>query len=543
MDLGVLVVTAEILKVYLGFLNDDDFLSVKKFMPLEDIIELSGFLRDFCSYLFLEYLDDIYFRRIFISLGTVRTILSDLLNHFYIRDSRRAFCPPGFWIKSRDADPASFVEAVALEEDEEESGELDISSPSKGAKRNLMRSRFLTLINLPYLIPFEIRLEILRLWIAQDREMSLGVNDQSWVNPKIRLRVRRDHIFEDSFRDLKSLKHELKGRIAITFISDQGLEEAGIDGGGVFKEFLTCLTDCAFDPAFGLFEATETHQLYPSPSFLKEDVQLPYLEFIGRIVGKAMYDGILVNFEFASFFLAKLLGKRNELDDLLSLDKSVYDGLVFLKNYIGNVENDFGLNFTVLEEQKGQGTKKVVELIPNGSNIAVTNDNRINYIYRIAHYKLNEKIARQCRAFFQGLSDFIDPKWLRIFNQRELRMLISGTQSPIDIADMQKHTTYAGDFHEYHPTIKRFWASVQEFSDEDRRNLVRFITSCPRPPLLGFKELKPGLCIRSSGEEEDRLPTASTCINLLKLPAYSSAEVLKSKLLYAVRVGAGFELS
>jgi hypothetical protein len=42
---------------------------------------------------------------------------------------------------------------------------------------------------------------------------------------------------------------------------------------------------------------------------------------------------------------------------------------------------------------------------------------------------------------------------------------------------------------------------------------------------------------------QERLPSASTCINLLKLPPYRSATVIRDKLLYAVRNVAGFDLS
>lgn len=68
---------------------------------------------------------------------------------------------------------------------------------------------------------------------------------------------------------------------------------------------------------------------------------------------------------------------------------------------------------------------------------------------------------------------------------------------------------------------------MEEFSESDRQNLVKFITSCSRPPLLGFGELNPALCIRFAGHEEDRLPTASTCVNLLKLPAYRTSDTLR----------------
>ena len=41
----------------------------------------------------------------------------------------------------------------------------------------------------------------------------------------------------------------------------------------------------------------------------------------------------------------------------------------------------------------------------------------------------------------------------------------------------------------------------------------------------------------------NRLPTASTCFNLLKLPNYQKRSTLKEKLRYAVLSNTGFELS
>ena len=49
----------------------------------------------------------------------------------------------------------------------------------------------------------------------------------------------------------------LKGRIQITFTNKHGVEEAGIDGGGVFMEYMDLLTKRAFDPQYALFLATE----------------------------------------------------------------------------------------------------------------------------------------------------------------------------------------------------------------------------------------------------------------------------------------------
>jgi ubiquitin-protein ligase E3 C len=89
--------------------------------------------------------------------------------------------------------------------------------------------------------------------------------------------------------------------------------------------------------------------------------------------------------------------------------------------------------------------------------------------------------------------------------------------------------------------------SVQEQGD-----FLKFITSCSRQPLLGFGQLNPRIGIQQTspwhpGDDPSstaaRLPSAATCMNLLKLPKYDSLEQLREKLLYAVTSNSGFELS
>jgi len=80
-------------------------------------------------------------------------------------------------------------------------------------------------------------------------------------------------------------------------------------------------------------------------------------------------------------------------------------------------------------------------------------------------------------------------------------------------------------------------------SDENRRKVLKFVTSTPRAPLLGFSHLNPKFSIRDSSEDQTRLPSTSTCVNLLKLPRYADEKTMMEKLLYAANSGAGFDLS
>ncbi len=189
-----------------------------------------------------------------------------------------------------------------------------------------------------------------------------------------------------------------------------------------------------------------------------------------------MYEGILVDVAFAEFFLAKWLGRQSFLDDLASLDPELYKGLIYLKHYTGNPE-DLSLNFTIVDQ--GQrvfissartglrvtefGVAKTIELVPDGSNIPVTRENRLQYIQLVSHYRLSRQIRLQSRAFFEGLSDMIDANWLRMFNQHEVQVLLGGTNSPIDVDDLKKHTNYGGMYDENHAVIVCFWRVVKSF--------------------------------------------------------------------------------
>ncbi|KAH8928415.1 HECT-domain-containing protein [Atractiella rhizophila] len=419
-------------------------------------------------------------------------------------------------------------------------GKREVSS--RGAK-SVFSPRLAVLNNIPFVIPFELRVAIFREFVFLDQRRN-NISDYTFLSGH-RVTIRRNHVAEDGYAHLNTLGSALKGRIQIVFYDQFGNEEAGIDGGGLYKEFLTSLSKEAFDTNRGLWLETKEREVYPNPHrYAREDFQLSWYTFLGRMLGKALYDGILVDVNFANFFLAKWLGKQSHLDDLASLDPELYQGLIFLKNYDGDVEGDLVLNFTVSDIEFGETVTH--ELIPNGSNIPVTKENRLQYIYLTSHYRLNRQIDAQCSAFFAGLSDLIDNRWLQMFNQSELKILVGGVEGEeIDVDDLRNNTVYSGadGFDEAHETVRLFWSVVKRFSNEEKKNLIKFVTSCPRPPLLGFSELKPKFAIRANGNDTERLPTSSTCVNLLKLPLYKDEKQLKQKILYAINSNSGFGFS
>lgn len=204
------------------------------------------------------------------------------------------------------------------------------------------------------------------------------------------------------------------------------------------------------------------------------------------------------------------------------------------------------------------------DIIPNGGATLVTNDNAIYFVHHLAYFKQNIMIHPQVMSFLKGLQSMIPLSWIRMFNIQELQTLLSGdSENPIDVVDMKLHTTYGSGYHPDQEYIKWFWDIVSCMSTDDQQNLLKFITSCSKQPLLGFQQLSPKLCIQKVSPysnialgsdllllenppgvtESPRLPSAATCMNLLKLPFYPTKQMLQEKLLYAIRSNSGFELS
>ncbi|XP_017762268.1 PREDICTED: ubiquitin-protein ligase E3C [Eufriesea mexicana] len=475
----------------------------------------------------------------------------NLLRQLHMRDLRRQFCPEGHWIASnivitidkpqdftfrrRRLRPYIPFQGLRMFT----RGELE-EGPLLSAKE----VRTLTLLReIPFVVPFNNRVMAFQSLIYRDKTEQQGELTHFMQGPSIKISVRRNYLYEDAFEKLSPENEpELRLKMRVQFFNTAGLEEAGVDGGGLFREFLSELLKTSFDPNRGFFRLTKDNMLYPNPTvqLLVDDFPKHYY-FIGRILGKALYENLLVELPFAEFFLSKIVGRQSDVDvhHLPSLDPVMYRNLLYLKSYKSDVA-DLGLDFTVLSDELGE--RRIDELKPGGANIPVTNHNRIEYIHLMADYKLNKQIRAQCYAFKQGVGSVIPLDWLQMFNNKELQVLISGAKIPVDVNDLKLHTIYTGGYTTDHPTITSFWKIVNEFNDQQKGQLLKFVTSCSRPPLLGFKELDPPFCIQHAGSV-DRLPTSSTCMNLLKLPEFPDEKTLREKLLYAIQAGAGFELS
>ncbi|KAH8364708.1 hypothetical protein KR084_010290 [Drosophila pseudotakahashii] len=542
---AMLMLFCDCMTHYVTILDEYEMYTEQNPFKLNDYVMLTYFLNNILYKLINENLlagaKSIVQNPVFLSLHTLMLCL-------YRRDCRRPFTPPNHWLIP-EVKPSTFINDL------------------EKAKRNAM----LLLAKMPHIIPHDDRVKLFRKFVQNEKAV-MGLTESACASPRSALIViHRERIVEDGYRQLAAQPTQaLKGVIRVRFINQQGLHEAGIDQDGVFKEFLEETIKKVFDPSLNLFKTTSDQRLYPSPISYVQDNHLQLFEFVGRMLGKAVYEGIVVDVPFASFFLSQLLGQTQQalyscMDELPSLDNELYRSLTFIKHYKQDVAD---LNLTFSVDQDVMGKIVTHELHPGGKARVVNDHNKLVYIHYMAFFHMNTQIREQTIAFNRGFRSIVNPEWLSLFSPPELQRLISGDTVPLDLKDLRKHTQYYGGFHDSHRVVGWLWDILaKDFTEDERKLFLKFVTSCSKPPLLGFAHLEPPFSIRcvEVGDDEDtgdtigsvirgfftirkkdplnRLPTSSTCFNLLKLPNYQKKSTLRDKLRYAVSSNTGFELS
>lgn len=171
------------------------------------------------------------------------------------------------------------------------------------------------------------------------------------------------------------------------------------------------------------------------------------------------------------------------------------------------------------------GQRKVVDLIPNGQNVQVTEENEADYVRAVTEVRRTRAIEKQIEGFYEliPLEDW------KIFNDLELEMVMSGLPD-IGMGGLKANVEYTG-YTSSSPQITWFWRCVSQMDQEDLARLVMFVTGTSKIALLGFSALQgrngpQKFQIHRIIGDMRRLPSAHTSFNQLDLPEYSSVEFL-----------------
>ncbi|PWY87297.1 ubiquitin-protein ligase [Aspergillus sclerotioniger CBS 115572] len=216
-------------------------------------------------------------------------------------------------------------------------------------------------------------------------------------HPPLQLSVRRDQIFLDSFKSLYfKTADELKyGKLNVRFHGEEG-----VDAGGVTREWFQVLARGMFNPNYALFipVASDRTTFHPNRLSGVNAEHLMFFKFIGRIIGKALYEGRVLDCHFSRAVYKCILGRSVSIKDMETLDLDYYKSLLWM------LENDITdiITETFAVETDDFGEKQVIDLTENGRNIPVTEENKEEYIQKVVDYRLVGSVKEQLDNFLKG---------------------------------------------------------------------------------------------------------------------------------------------
>ncbi|KAL3124758.1 hypothetical protein niasHT_001595 [Heterodera trifolii] len=185
-----------------------------------------------------------------------------------------------------------------------------------------------------------------------------------------------------------------------------------------------------------------------------------------------------------------------------------------------------------------------VELIPNGASVEVNGSNVELYVKRLVDFHLNEGIREQLFMFRFGFDLVFPLSSLTCYSTSELQTLISGEQSPRwTREDLLRYSEPKLGYTRDSVGFLNFVEVLIGFNSAERKAFLQFTTGCSSLPPGGLANLHPRLTVvRKVGSGDGSYPSVNTCVHYLKLPEYSSAKILRERLL-AATAEKGFHLN
>ncbi|KYN37101.1 putative E3 ubiquitin-protein ligase TRIP12 [Trachymyrmex septentrionalis] len=446
----------------------------------------------------------------------------------------------------------------------------------------------------PFLFPFETR-QLLLYATSFDRDRALqrlldsapelsGSDSQERVTPRLERRKRtisRTDILKQAelvIQDLASNKALLEVQYVneVKFILQVGT------GLGPTLEFYALVSKelqrADLDLWHGSSNPTEngyvnsSHGLFPTP--IPWNTKVSHLaklktkfKFLGKFMAKAIYDSRMLDLPFSLTFYRWLLGEEHTLTlaDLAYVCPDVYRTLSKLQEVVRKKEA-MEKDQTLRPHEKAQLIEALdldtcpiselglvfelpgyenIELRKGGSEISVTIYNLDQYIKLVVHWFLYEGIFRQMEAFREGFESVFPPLQLRLFFPEELEAVFCGHAQTGGQWDVKTLAECCRTDHGYTPdsrAIRFLFEVMSKYNSEEQRQFIQFVTGSPRLPVGGFKSLTPPLTIvrktfDPSMKTDDFLPSVMTCVNYLKLPDYTTLEIMREKLRIAAQEG------
>ncbi|XP_020611050.1 E3 ubiquitin-protein ligase TRIP12-like isoform X1 [Orbicella faveolata] len=310
--------------------------------------------------------------------------------------------------------------------------------------------------------------------------------------------------------------------------------------------------------------------LYPAPmSRIAKVASVTKLcskfQFLGKFLARAIMDFRILDIPFCQILYKWLLNQEGTLDlgDLAAVDSVLAQSLTQLQQVVqkkrqleqdsshtadsrqlavesltldGTPIEDLGLSFALPGHPD-------IELKRGGKDMTVTIHDLEEYVKLVVQWTLVTGVRRQMDALREGFNSVLPLSNLTSFSYTEMELVLCGNVAEKwDIKCLVESCRPDHGYTHDSRAVKILFEILSCYTQEEQRLFLQFVTGSPRLPVGGLRSLNPPLTIvRKSFEPplcaDNYLPSVMTCVNYLKLPDYSSKEIMASKLKLAALEG------
>lgn len=413
------------------------------------------------------------------------------------------------------------------------------------------------------------------------------------------MQVKRESLIEDALDSLWHIENQrilLPLKVQILEEEEQYRWDGAQDVGGVSQEFFQLAISGAFHPDYGMFRPLTAPGAFWFNPWSYEP--LHKFEMLGTLMALAIHNGFVLPISLPLLFYWKLRISDARPEDfpiedgwpdmfrafrvLLDSDEDAVDALCF--EYSFRLPPFAGLDELTPTESPAVDISKVAldnehwtpwktldwsRECPNHEYGPVTNANKHRFVSTWLHW-LTKSVDPQITAFAKGFHAVLPLSILQAVSAQALKALVEGEEH-ID-SQLLKRTVPMNGFEDNKMYVDQFWSVVHAYRQEELRRLLKFVTANSRLPVgMTGGTGGSGVCpfeVESGGFDDavsissscanhrilviwpctrtdhllvpQRLPTASTCSRTLRLPRYSSTDLLRQRLQVALENDAGF---
>lgn len=315
--------------------------------------------------------------------------------------------------------------------------------------------------------------------------------------------------------------------------------EYGTDAGGLYRESWTEFAQELMSIHLPLLRpvpnAIDIHGQNRETWVLNPDAtspgQIQMFEFLGKLMGMSVRGDLSMDLFLNPMVWKMIVGLPVSLEDYKGVNELEYNRIKAREGSQYNVDESEPIGWKFTAYSLG-GT--LIELHRHGSFEDVTRGNVSRYYDELTQYRLTE-MSIVAAAVRRGLMTILPPIMINFISGKDLETRVCGSPNiDIDLLKSATETCESG-YSESSQVVVWFWEVLQEFSQIDRKAYLRFIWGRNRLPLTRAGFAQKMKITKLSCRQPDRfLPVSHTCFFKIDLPNYSSKEILRQKLLYAI---------